>query len=275
MAALPRTAFASTQEITLYLHPHSGVSSSGHAAAQEGAFSLRNQLNDYTRNFELSVSVQDGWSGDDSRDELESDWESIPSDVDPSEGDGIHHFLVSDIVDTSDIGASDHGYGHRIEDVTPEHSGACVTNVGALQMFDGDAETKNLVIHEYLHAFDVGHALGSVDIREGIFFERYTNITPMATAYVDALTPDTRFQGTGSMPGEFCEEEDNGKNIRSTSHTDEISFCSIQRAVGYLNDVYDTGGGGGCTDPCITSESEYENKTDALAAPRGQIHDCY
>jgi hypothetical protein len=255
------------KKIYLYLHIHDGCNGEDQDVAQLATDSLRDQFNDYFDGFEMRVFDQSIWSGNDSRSYLENNWESIPEVVDPSYGNGIPHFIVSDFF--NDIGASDHGYGHSIRNLTSDKDGATVTNVGAVRQIDGLGPAKNLVIHETLHSLNVRHEHGEVDTTS----TSYTNVSPMATSYVRSSiipgTSDITFQGTGAVPSEFCNGTNNNKALTfAGDHTKTISSCSFLQAYDHLHSEYDVDypGGGGCTPQSPycqseTIENDSENST--------------
>lgn len=266
------------KQLTLYLHLHEGCSGKDYDVALSGANKFRDQFNDYFDGFEMSVHSQPNWSGNDSRNYIENNWSSIPDIVNPSGGDGIHHFLVSDFF--NDIGASDHGYGHSIRNLTSDYNGATVTNVGAIRSIDGRGPAKNLVIHETLHSLNVGHQHGKVSTKSiGGGNYAYTNVSPMATSYVRSSiipgTSDITFKGTGFTPDEFCNGTNNNKAITfAGDHTTTISWCSFDQVNDHLQSEYDVDypddGGCGSVQPCPTSQKGTTNdnsSTDSQKSP--------
>ncbi|WP_247730884.1 hypothetical protein [Halovivax limisalsi] len=112
------------------------------------------------------------------------------------------------------------GYGRVLPDAAPvgmgdQRSSFAVVNVGATEGWDGRAVTKNMAIHEALHAFlsepdaeavagaPCEHALGSVAAPE----PDVRVVSPMATAYAgrsERIDPLRRLGGglAGTAPGD-------------------------------------------------------------------------
>ncbi|ELZ02930.1 hypothetical protein C482_04706 [Natrialba chahannaoensis JCM 10990] len=127
-----------------------------------------------------------------------------------------------------------------------------VANIGATEVWDSRAVSRNIAIHEVLHTFlspdivaDVGdtrcdHNLGTAT-RTGLE-GRTLQVSPMATAYAgpDEFGGGTRFHGTGCYDhDEFArhdgyEVNDTEPAVDRFEYTTELSEATLEAATRYL-----------------------------------------
>jgi hypothetical protein len=263
------------------LHPHQRAKNrfgAGVNKAKTAAHTLADQLNQELTEFMFTVETADVWDESDEYDYMTSNWEDIV-DEDTSDGDTIHHFLIDQLLNGSGFPAETHGYGH-MEDMAAldtDQDGACVSNVGALETFDGTDALKNIVIHETLHTVGAHHDDGGVTVRNNFGYRRYNRVSPMATAYVRAPGPkvltnaDTTYAGSGHEVNKFdATGVQNGKFVMEAggvNHHQNITDETIGAVSEYLESRFedDDSGSGGGTDPCrgteicITSEDPFDS----------------
>ncbi|SNZ12549.1 hypothetical protein SAMN06269185_1801 [Natronoarchaeum philippinense] len=137
------------------------------------------------------------------------------------------------------------GYGYTRSDVAAAAEGAyTIANVGATERWDGRAVTKNMAIHETLHAFLTGedaeavighsceHNLGAVrHVGDGI-----AEVTPMATAYAGRSTPmdETTWSGRGCRDPDAFYRHDGVDGVDEWRHTTELSEGTLDAAARYV-----------------------------------------
>ncbi|SEW24167.1 hypothetical protein [Natrinema salifodinae] len=108
-----------------------------------------------------------------------------------------------------------------------------VANVGATEVWDSRAVTRNVAIHETIHTFladdvvaEIGDAVCDHELGTAVRTDDDTlRISPIATAYAgpDRLGGGTRFQGTGCYDRERFVRHDGVDGIKNWTYTTELS----------------------------------------------------
>ncbi|NGM70085.1 hypothetical protein G6M89_13895 [Natronolimnobius sp. AArcel1] len=147
----------------------------------------------------------------------------------------------------SSAGDGDHEDGTG-DDTADEYVDGALTvaNLGATEIWDSRAVTRNMAIHETLHTFlspevadEVGgsvcdHNLGAA-VRTGED-DRTMEVTPMATAYAgpDELGGGTRFHGRGCHNHDEFHHHDGLENVDEWTYTTELSQATLEAVTRYL-----------------------------------------
>lgn len=119
-----------------------------------------------------------------------------------------------------------------------------VANIGATELWDSRAVTKNMAIHETLHTFlsdDVVEELGnaSCDHELGTAVrtdETTLDVSPIATAYAspDRIGAGTRFQGTGCYDHDRFYRHDGTDGIDTWTYTTDLSDATCEGITRHL-----------------------------------------
>ncbi|NUB90358.1 hypothetical protein HT576_04810 [Haloterrigena sp. SYSU A121-1] len=119
-----------------------------------------------------------------------------------------------------------------------------VANVGASEVWDSRAVTRNMAIHETLHTFlssDVAEAVGDSpcdhDLGEAIRTDDETlRVSPMASAYAgrDEIGSGTRFHGTGCYDHEAFHRHDGADGVENWTYTTDLSEATLEGVTRYL-----------------------------------------
>lgn len=144
------------------------------------------------------------------------------------------------------------GYGgtlspnSRLGDDSAGTSGDALTvaNVGATDVWDSRAITRNMAIHEALHTFlagDVVETVGetSCDHDLGVaerIGDGTMRVSPMATAYAgpDEVGGGTRFHGTGCADHGAFYRHDGHEGVDDWSYTTDLSPATLEAVTRYL-----------------------------------------
>ncbi|WP_254762630.1 hypothetical protein [Natrinema marinum] len=121
-----------------------------------------------------------------------------------------------------------------------------VANVGATEVWDSRAVTRNIAIHETLHTFlssdivdDLGAAVCDHELGAAVRTAPDTlRISPMATAYAgpDRIGGGTRFHGTGCYDHDRFSRHDGTEGIENWTYTTELSEATLEGVTRYLED---------------------------------------
>ncbi|WP_222915229.1 hypothetical protein [Natrinema sp. SYSU A 869] len=125
-----------------------------------------------------------------------------------------------------------------------------VANVGATEVWDSRAVTRNMAIHETIHTFlphdiveSIGeaycdHELGTA-VRTG---ENTLEISPIATAYAgpDRIGGGTRFHGTGCCEKSRFSRHDGTDGIENWTYTTELSDTTCEGVTRFLEWRFDS-----------------------------------
>ena len=119
-----------------------------------------------------------------------------------------------------------------------------VANVGASEVWDSRAVTRNMAIHETLHTFvssDVAEAVGGSrcdhDLGRAVRVDDETlRVSPMASAYAgrDEIGSGTRFHGTGCYDHEEFHRHDGTDGVENWTYTTELSPATLEGVTRYL-----------------------------------------
>ncbi len=117
-------------------------------------------------------------------------------------------------------------------------------NIGATELWDSRAVTRNMAIHEALHTFissDAAEAVGDSRCDHNLGTARRTaddtlSISPMATAYAgaDGLDAGTRWQGRGCADHDRFHHHDGHEGIDRFSYTTQPSAATCEAVTRYL-----------------------------------------
>nr|WP_241430591.1 hypothetical protein [Natronorubrum sulfidifaciens] len=113
-----------------------------------------------------------------------------------------------------------------------------VANVGATELWDSRAVTRNMAIHETLHPFlpsaiveDVGGSRCSHDLGTAVRTDENTlRVSPMATAYAgpDEFGGGTRWHGRGCGNHDAFHRHDGYEGIDHWTYTTELSEATLE-----------------------------------------------
>lgn len=119
-----------------------------------------------------------------------------------------------------------------------------VANVGATDVWDSRAVTRNMAIHETLHTFlagDVVEAVGETGCDHDLgVAERIGDgtmrVSPMATAYAgpDEVGGGTRFHGTGCADHGAFYRHDGHEGVDDWAYTTDLSPATLEAVTRYL-----------------------------------------
>lgn len=119
-----------------------------------------------------------------------------------------------------------------------------VANVGATEVWDSRAVTRNMAIHETIHTFlpnDIVAAVGDAycdhELGTAVRTEEETlEISPMATAYAgpDRIGGGTRFHGTGCSDRDRFSRHDGNEGIENWTYTTELSEATCEGVTRFL-----------------------------------------
>ncbi|WP_226482338.1 hypothetical protein [Natrinema amylolyticum] len=119
-----------------------------------------------------------------------------------------------------------------------------VANVGATEVWDSRAVTRNMAIHETMHTFlphEIVDAIGAAycDHELGTAVrtaEDTLEISPIATAYAghDRIGGGTRFPGTGCCDRDRFSRHDGTDGIENWTYTTELSEATCEAVTRFL-----------------------------------------
>ena len=137
------------------------------------------------------------------------------------------------------------------DDADGDDTGDAITvaNVGATEVWDSRAVTRNIAIHEALHTFlDDAAVASAVDSRCDHDLgtavrtdDDALRISPMATAYAgpDEIGGGTRFHGTGCYDHGQFSRHDGLEGIDEWRYTAELSDATLEAVTQYLERRFD------------------------------------
>lgn len=143
------------------------------------------------------------------------------------------------------------GYGHVLDNghVGDDDEGTyTVANVGATELWDSRAVTRNMAIHETIHTFlsdDIvsmviesgcDHNLGAaVETAPGV-----REVTPMATAYAGADEYDsgTRWPGRGCVDHDVFSVHDGTDGVDRWEYTSDLSDATLEALSLYVREHF-------------------------------------
>ncbi|SDK38256.1 hypothetical protein SAMN04515672_2939 [Natronorubrum texcoconense] len=124
-----------------------------------------------------------------------------------------------------------------------------VANLGATELWDSRAVTRNMAIHEVLHTFLDTDAVEAVansscdhDLGTAVRVDDETmRVSPMATAYAgpDDVGGGTRFHGTGCHDHEEFHRHDGLEGVENWTYTTELSEATLEAVTRYLETSID------------------------------------
>ena len=119
-----------------------------------------------------------------------------------------------------------------------------VANVGASEVWDSRAVTRNMAIHETLHTFlssevaeEVGGSPCNHNLGEAVRTDDETlRVSPMASAYAgrEEIGAGTRFHGTGCYDHEAFHRHDGTDGVENWTYTTELSEATLEGVTRYL-----------------------------------------
>ncbi len=119
-----------------------------------------------------------------------------------------------------------------------------VANVGATEVWDSRAVTRNIAIHETLHTFlssgvvdEIGDAVCDHELGAAVRTAPDTvRVSPMATAYAgpDRIGGGTRFHGTGCYDHDRFYRHDGIDGVEHWTYTTELSEATLEGVTRYL-----------------------------------------
>ncbi|SEQ83972.1 hypothetical protein [Natrinema salaciae] len=125
-----------------------------------------------------------------------------------------------------------------------------VANVGATEVWDSRAVTRNMAIHETIHTFlpdDIVAAIGDAycdhELGTAVRTDEVTlEISPIATAYAgpDRIGGGTRFHGTGCCDRNRFYRHDGTDGIENWSYTTDLSEATCEGVTRYLERRFDS-----------------------------------
>lgn len=131
--------------------------------------------------------------------------------------------------------------GHR-----PEEGAYTAANVGATELWDSRAVTRNIAIHEVLHTLispEVAEAVGGSrcdhDLGTAVRTDDETlQVSPIATAYAgpDRRGGGTRWHGTGCYDHDEFYRHDAYEGVDRFTYTTQLSEATLEAVTRYLEE---------------------------------------
>lgn len=123
--------------------------------------------------------------------------------------------------------------------IDPVDGALTVANLGATEIWDSRAVTRNMAIHEVLHTFLTDEAVGAVggtacdhDLGAAVQVddEHTRRVTPLATAYAgpDRIGGGTRFHGRGCYDHAEFHRHDGTDGVTNWTYTTEPSDATLE-----------------------------------------------
>lgn len=119
-----------------------------------------------------------------------------------------------------------------------------VVNLGATEVWDSRAVTRNMAIHELLHTFlssdiveSVGDSRCDHDLGTAVRIDDDTlEVSPMASAYAgpDEVGDGTRFHGTGCYDHDAFSRHDGYEGVTDWTYTTDLSEATCEAVTRYL-----------------------------------------